>query len=154
MRQKCTCVDVDGVPARWLHDRYASLDETVAQIRSQPDAIRQVVLFERFVQTYGDRFEFAPCESTISWIVLRENQKVLFKHRFFVVVCTQEATNIGEAVFLRRHSAAVRVMEHFLSDIPWVFPRVAGLAHLDEICIFGEPARVQVQGYLVSRADF
>src|SRR6516165_10484807 len=45
-------------------------------------------------------------------------------------------------------------MEHFLSDIPWAFPRIAWLAHLDEVCIFGEPACVQVQGNLLSRADF
>src|SRR3974390_229194 len=66
---------------------------------------------------------------------------------------TEESTNVGEAIFFRRHGAAVRMGKDFLGNLSWSFVGVAGFAQLDEVGVFSESASVNVERNAMLFAD-
>ena len=85
-----------------------------------------------------------PAKSTIRGKTFRENQQIFFLLRQDVVIGAKEAADIGEAIFLRGHGAAIGVGKHFAGNFSRSFIGVARLAQLDEVGIFREAASIDV----------
>ena len=77
VRQKGSRVNVDGVAARRLYDRHALLGNVVAQVAGRSDAVFEVVMVQRFLESDGDGFEIASGQASVGGIALGENQQVL-----------------------------------------------------------------------------
>ena len=146
-------VEIDGVAARRLHDGDAFGGDVVAEIGGGGDAVAEVVLVEGLLEADGDGFEVASGEAAVGGIPFRQDEQVFFLLGELVVVGTEEAADVGHAVFLGGHGAAVTVAEHFLGDLFGGFVGVAGLAQLDKPGIFGEAAGVEVERDAVAAAD-
>ena len=121
VRQEGAGVEIDGVAAGRLHDGDSLLRDVVAEIRGGGDAVAQVVLFERFLHADGDGFEVAAGEAAIGGIAFSQDQQIFLLLGEQVVVGAEEAADVGHAVFLGGHGAAVAVAEHFLRNLLWAF---------------------------------
>ena len=109
-----------GTP--WLRD-------VVAEIGGRGDAVAQVVFFEGLLHADGDGFEIASGEAAVGGIALGEDEQILFLLGEQVVVGAEEAADVGHAVFLGGHGAAVAEAEHLLRDLLWEFcPRIRARA--------------------------
>ena len=91
--------------------------DVIAEIRSRGDAIAQVILFQRLLHADGDGLQIAAGKSAVRRIALGENQQVLFLAREHRVVGAQKAADVGHAIFLRRHGAAIAEREHLLRNL-------------------------------------
>ncbi len=116
-----------------------------AEIVGGDDAIAQVVLVERFLQTDGDGFEIASGESAVGRIALGEDEQVLLLRGEQVVVGAEEAADVGHAIFLGGHGAAVAEREHLLRDLLGSLVGVSRFAQLDEVGVLREAAGVEVE---------
>ena len=70
-----------------------------------------------------------------------------------VVVQRQEAADVGHAVLLGAHRAAVGVAEHLLGDRQRRLIGVALFAQLDEPGVLGEAAGIEEEGDAVAMAQ-
>ena len=129
------------------------LGEVVAEVGGGGDAVAQVVLVDGFLQADGDGFEVASGEAAVGGVALGEDEQVLLLLGEQVVVGAEESADVGHAVFLGAHGAAVAEGEHLLGDLLGSFVLVAGLAELDEVGVLGEAAGVKVQRDVVAAAE-
>ena len=107
VRQERARIEIDGVTARRLHDRHAFAGDVIAQVRGRSDAIAQIIFFQRLLQADGDGLQVAAGQSAVRRIALGQNQQILFLLGEHVVIGAKKAADIGHAVFLGRHGAAV-----------------------------------------------
>ena len=117
MRQKRLGVEIDGVAARRLHNRHAVLGNVVAKVSRRGDPVAQVVFLQRLLHAHRDRLQIAAGESAVGGIALGQNQQILLLARQNVVVGAQKAADVGHAVFLGAHGAAVAQREHLLRNL-------------------------------------
>ena len=64
---------------------------------------------ERFLHADGDGFEVASGQAAVGGIALGQDQQIFFLLRQQVVVGAEKAADVGHAVFLGGHGAAVAV---------------------------------------------
>src|SRR4051794_20402718 len=91
----------------WLHDGNAMIGDVTAEISGGNDAVAQVVLLERFLQPDGYGFKVASSEPAVGGVTFRENEEVFLLSGEDVVVCAEESADVGHAIFLRGHGAAI-----------------------------------------------
>src|SRR5262245_36367009 len=109
MRQHCFCIYIDSVAARGLNDRDSVIGDMLSEVAHRSKPVSEIVFMEYFLQAYCDGFEIPARQPAISREALAKNQQVFFLLGELVVVGAQEAADIGEAVLLCRHGAAIRV---------------------------------------------
>ena len=101
MRQEGARVEINCVATRWLHDRNSVLGNVIAQISSRRDTVAQVIFFERFLHTYGNRLKVAASKAAVRRIALGEDEKIFLLTGEHCVIGAKEAADIGHAIFLR-----------------------------------------------------
>ena len=146
-------IDVDGVASGRLDDGDSRVGDVVAKIGGGSDAIFEIVVVQGFLQADGDGFEVASGEAAVGGVALGEDEKIFFLLCEGIVVGAEESADVGHAIFLGGHGAAVAVGEHFLSDFFWRLVGVTFFAKFDEVGIFGEAAGVEVERDVVVLAD-
>ena len=145
VRQEGARVDVDGVPARRLEDRHAGRGDALAEVLHRGVAILLVGEIERLVEADRDRFEVASGQPAVGRKALGQDEQLLLVPRHGVVVGAQEAADVGHAVLLRAHRAAVGEREHLARDVEEREVGEARLARLDEVGVLGEAAGVEIE---------
>ena len=70
-----------------------------------------------FLHADRNGLQIAPRETAIRWIPFGQDQQIFLLLRECVVIRTQEPADVGHAVFLRGHGAAIAVGKHFLRDL-------------------------------------
>ena len=103
--------------SRRLHDGNAVLGDVIAEISGGGDAVAQVVFVERLLHADGDGLEVASGEAAVGWIAFGQDEQVLFLLREQIVVRAEEAADVGHAVFLGGHGAAIAEPKHLLRDL-------------------------------------
>ena len=106
-----------------LDDGHALGGNVVAEVRGRGDAIAQIVLLERLLHADGDGFEIAAGKAAVGGISLGEDQQIFFLLRKQVVVGAKEPADVGHAVFLGGHGAAVAVGGTSPARSLWAFCR-------------------------------
>ena len=91
--------------------------DVIAQIGGRGDAVAQVVFVQRLLHAHGDGFQVAARKAAVSGIAFGEDQQVLLLRGQDVVVGAEKAADVGHAVFLGRHGAAVAQREHLLRNL-------------------------------------
>ncbi len=131
-------------------DGNALLGEVIAQVSGGGDAVAQVILIDGLLQADGNGFQVASGKAAIGGIALGEDEQILFLLRQQIVVGAEKSADVGHAVFLGAHGAAVAEGEHLLGNLLGSFVLIAGLAQLDEVGVLGEAAGVKVQRDVVA----
>ena len=153
VRDEAAGVKVDGV-ASGRHDEGDSLlGEVVSEVGGGGDAVTQVVFVTGLLQADGDGFEIASGEASVGGVAFGEDEQVFFLLGKNVIVGAEESADVGHAVFLGAHGAAVAEREHLLGDLFGRFVFKAGLAELDEVGVFSEAASVKVKRDVVGVAE-
>ena len=117
-----------------------------AEVLHLADAEAQVVLVQHLAQAARHGLEVAAGEAAVGGEPLDHDQPLLQRLQQLLVAAGQEAADVGQAVLLGAHGAAVGVAEdlaHDLGDRAVGLPR---LALLDEPGVLGEAAGVDVEG--------
>ena len=117
VREEGAGIDIDRVAAGRLNDGDSGCGDVVAEVGGGGDAVAEVVLLERFLHADGDGFEIAAGKTAVGWISLGEDEQIFLLLGEEVVVGAEEAADVGHAVFLGGHGAAVAVAEHLLRDL-------------------------------------
>ena len=145
VRQRRAGVDVDRVAARRVDDRVADLVEVAAEVGRLRDAVAQVVLVQGLVEADGDRVEVASGQPAVGREALGEDEQILLAPRQHVVVGAQEAADVGQAVLLGAHRAAVAQGHHLARDVDHAVVGKAPLAQLHEVGVLAEATGVEVE---------
>ena len=125
--------------------------DVIAEISGGGNTVAQVIFVERLLHADGNRLEIASSQAAVGGIALGQDEQVLFLLGQHVVVGAEEAADVGHAVFLGGHGAAVAEREHLLRDLLGSACRRSRLAQLDEVRILGEAAGVEIKRDLVLR---
>src|SRR5664279_5777987 len=116
--------------------------QVVSQIGSGSDAVSQIIFFERLLHADGNGLKVAAGKASVRRIALGEDEQIFFltcEHR---IIGTQKAADIGHAIFLRRHGAAVTERKHLLRNLLGSLCRVAFFPQFDEVRVLGEATGV------------
>src|SRR3974390_2682065 len=73
MRQEGTGVEIDRMSTGRLNDRDTLARDVIAEIRSRGNTVAQIIFFESFLHTDGDRFEVTTREAAIGGSALGQN---------------------------------------------------------------------------------
>ena len=146
-------VNIDGMAAGGQHDRHAGRGQLLPQVFDRADAVAQVVLIQRFKQPDGDGFEIISGQPAVGHKALGQDQLVLAGLGQIVVIEGQETADIGHAVLLGAHRAAVGVRKHFLGDLERGPVGVTRFALLDEPGVLCKAAGIQDQRNAVGTAE-
>jgi hypothetical protein len=110
-------IDVNSVTVGWLDNRYALRGDVITQISGGGYPLLQVILVQDLLQANGDRLQVASRQASVRRIPLGQDEQVFLALRQGVIIRAREAANVGHAIFLCRHGAAVSVAEHFLREL-------------------------------------
>src|SRR6516165_4657262 len=153
VREKGAGIEINRMTARRLDDRNAFARDVIAEEGRRCDAVFQVLLFECFIQTYGDGIQITPCEPAIRWKPFGEDQQVFLLLGEDVVVGAKETADVGKAVFLRGHGAAIGIRKHFAGDLARSLVGETRFTRFYEVSVFSEAAGIDVQGNTMFLAD-
>ena len=151
--EKGAGVEIDGVASGRLDDGHSLGGDVIAEIGGGGDAVAKIVFVEGFLQADGDGFEIASGKAAIGGIALGKNEQIFFLLGEHVVVGAEKAADIGHAVFLGGHGAAVAEGRTSPARSAWEFFLIAGFAQLDEVGILGKAAGVEVKRNVVLAAE-
>src|SRR3974390_907621 len=97
---------------RRLNDRDTFAGDVIAEERGGSNAIFQVVLVQRFLETNGDRIEVASGEAAVGRKAFGQDEEIFLLLGEDVVVGAEKAAYIDEAILFGGHGAAVGEGKH------------------------------------------
>ena len=141
------------MPARRPHERDPGGVESLPQRLNLTDPKLQVALVEHLLQAAGNGLEVPASETAIGREALDQDEHVLELLEQALVPHGDETADVGQAVLLRAHRAAVAGVEHVGRDLADAAMRLPGLPLLDEPRVLGKPTGVEEERNSVAPTD-
>ena len=125
----------------------AVLVEQVGQILHLVDACVQVVELGVFIEANGQCLHVAAVHTAVCKVALEGDAEVLCGLVPVGVACGDESAHVDDGILLGRHGHAVGEREDVAYNLLDGAVGLTGLAHLDEIGVFGETGRVENEAF-------
>src|SRR5690606_41155630 len=109
-------IDIYGVPASGLDERYAECIESAVKIADGCNPLLQVLRVGTPLQPDSQRRQVATCQPAVGGVAFGQDQQGPGVFGECVVIQAKQSSDVDESVLLRAHREPVRQSEHLLCD--------------------------------------